>query len=365
MKNLFFSERCESIQSPFEVLWTGIVLIACKKFMQDEEKDDEKFEKKRVPVPLTPAYETKDGEVIPPHYHRGILLNGSIVNFFAFTDEAVHGNGGDNDYLVARCYVEQKSIRQKVLDPVLNALERSQQPGLKVSERQSWIILALRILKEIAERYPRVRVGEEGTPRAMIQERMADFINPNFGQPGQAFMTDEQLSFWRQSPADEAAWHAEFLAFVEAFRAKAETLEFDQEYNPIRLEGVTREEFVEALRRRELYKLAIEGQLLDFTDRQEKSVFSVIQRKRFALEFRRTATDEAVKMEELSSYSVQCGVAISIQPSSLMIASKFVSPREIDELLTAYAPAATPPVAFAPSAPATSDSSDKSADSRG
>lgn len=329
MKNLFFSERCELVQSPFEWLWAGIVLLACDLFKNISETDE---------------YVSEDG-VVPRRYWRGVLLNGSVVNLSAFTDEAIHGAGGANDYIVVGCLIERKVLRQKLFHPTLEALDRSRDPALTEGQRQHWIILALRAFRAIFERYPSI-LGED----RRLQEKFGEFINPKFGQPGEGFMSTEQ----QRVALNDPSW-------VDRFRPQVESNEFDQVYNPVRFEGVTREEFVEALRRREIYEFRMEGQVANFVERREKSVFSVVQRKFFDLRFVHRETGAAIKMEHLS-HELQHQVEVVVQPSPIMLATQFVSPREIDELLDVYAPAATPPVAFAPGAPAPSAPSDKSAD---
>lgn len=317
MKNLFFSKRQEAIQSPFEVLWKGIIILACDLFKG---------------VELTDEFVSEDG-VIPPRYWRGVKIGHSVVNVSAFTDDAIHGAGGADDYVVVRCFVERKVLRQKMFHNTIVALESFLAMDRRDNLAYLWV--GMRSMQAVFTAYPKILVvGQGGVQEPHeLRKELARFMNPRFGVSGEPFMTEEQMRIARQNGPEFA------VALLERLRH----LEFDQEYYPVRFEGVSEAEFLDALRQRQLYELRLEGQSSNFAARRERSVFSVVQRKCFDLRYLDKESGEPIPGNFKESVLPSLAdwprpFSVVVQPSEIMVAVQPLPAKEQEFLSSVYGP---------------------------
>lgn len=317
MKNLLFSNRedpgqspKDPGQSPYEVLWTGVVLLACSLFNKIEEEGE---------------FEKENGQIIPRRYWRGLSINGSVINLSAFTDEAIHGTNprGDNiaasnDHIVVRCTIERQVFKQKIFHHAIVALEQfleSLKPRNLKQPHLLWV--GLRSFRVVLEAYPKI-LGED----KHLQSHFSEFINPLFGQADERFMSLEQIMAAQSDPA-----------FVPRLLQKLKEIEFEQEYNPVRFDSCSKEDFLEALRTRSLYEIRFDGNRAGFEERKEKSAFWVRHRKAFDLRYFNEAGD-TVKLEQIPDDEE---INVTVAPSPILIAVQALPVRELDELTGVYA----------------------------
>lgn len=335
---ILFSERKVEGQSPLEVLWTGVVLLACSLFDKIE---------------LEPEYRDQDGHHIPARYWRGLSVNGSVVNLSAFTDGAIHGRNprGDgvaaaDDYIVVRCSVERQVKKQWVFHPAMKALRHYLAGN---GDRFLWV--GLHAFKAVLEAYPD-SLGD-GRP---VQEEFVDFINPRFGPADEPFMSDEQLAQMFEHERDR----------VERLIARMADVTFQQEYNPVRFDSCSQEEFLEALRSRQLYELRFQGNKDIFNKTEAESVFSVLQKKAFDLRYYQLDQFDRPVMKEWQSRGLfkrrqaylpleKIGrmdkVKAVVSTSPILIHARFVAADQQQRLLDAFTSDPSSPsvlVAFVP-----------------
>jgi len=318
MKNLFFSNREDPIQSPFEVLWTGVVILACSLFNKIEEEGE---------------FEKENGQIIPRRYWRGLAINGSVINLSAFTDEAIHGTNprGDNiaasnDHIVVRCTIERQVFKQKIFHHAIVALEQFLESLKPRNQKQYHLLwLGIRSFREVLEVYPKI-LGENRN----FQSKLSEFINPLFGQaskpnePVNRFMSQDQIKAAQTDPT-----------FVPRLlqRLKGSEFDFDQEYNPVRFDSCSKEDFLEALRTRSLYEIRFDGDQDYFDARKAKAAFWVRHRKAFKLRYINEAGD-AVSLEQIPDDE---DIKVTVAPSPILIAVQALPVRELDELTDVYA----------------------------